>query len=302
MRTSFTAMGTTVTIRIVVRSRRAAAGAALLRRAEDRVNELETRWSRFIPSSEISALNRARGVPTAVSTDTRLLVSRAIRAWNLTEGRFDPAVHDSVVALGYDVSFEHLAGRRAMTPSIVPSPGCAHIVVDDRDGTVTLPADGGFDPGGIGKGLAADLVARELCAAGADGACVEIGGDVRVTGSGPEDRGWVVQIEHPLPGRAPAANVWLEDGGVASSSSVKRRWHSGDGPRHHLVEPASGHPAQGALGATAIARSAWIAEALATATCVDPASDDISASGACGFVFSDGGRVRTVGDVARFVA
>ena len=37
--------------------------------------------------------------------------------------------------------------------------GADGIEVDDDEGTVRLPFDVAFDPGGIGKGLAADLVA-----------------------------------------------------------------------------------------------------------------------------------------------
>ena len=54
----------------------------------------------------------------------------------------------------------------------------------DRDhNTVALPAGVQLDLGGIGKGLAADLVASGLVERGALGACVALGGDVRVAGS-----------------------------------------------------------------------------------------------------------------------
>ena len=60
-----------------------------------------------------------------------------------------------------------------------------------------LPAGSGFDPGGIGKGLAADIVSAELLAAGARGACVNLGGDLRVTGEAPGGGTWTVAVEHP---------------------------------------------------------------------------------------------------------
>ena len=44
---------------------------------------------------------------------------------------------------------------------------------------VALPVGTGFDPGGIGKGLAADIVVDELVAEGAAGMCINLGGDVR---------------------------------------------------------------------------------------------------------------------------
>ena len=84
-------------------------------------------------------------------------------------------------------------GRRFATldrPVAAPAPvrrhgGATDIDVDPDDRIVTLPAGARFDPGGIGKGLAADLVADELRSFGAAGVCVNVGGDLRVAGAAP---------------------------------------------------------------------------------------------------------------------
>src|SRR2546428_658254 len=76
----------------------------------------------------------------------------------------------------------------------------AHVIVLGpviRAGAVRLPVGTGFDPGGIGKGLAADSVVDELRADGAAGVCVNIGGDVRVEGDSPSGEAWTVAVEHP---------------------------------------------------------------------------------------------------------
>jgi thiamine biosynthesis lipoprotein len=65
------------------------------------------------------------------------------------------------------------------------SVGCAAITIDRQASEVTLPSDVGFDPGGIGKGLAADIVARELMDADAWGVMVSLGGDLAVKGLPP---------------------------------------------------------------------------------------------------------------------
>ena len=84
--------------------------------------------------------------------------------------------------------------------------GCTDIEIDGRE--VRLPAGTGFDSGGIGKGLAADLVAVEVMAAGADGVCVNLGGDLRVLGTS-SDGSWTVAVEHPS-SQEPIAHVGLE--------------------------------------------------------------------------------------------
>ena len=136
----------------------------LAERGRERIDQLERRWSRFVPGSEISRLNIHAGRRLVVSDDTVLLVRRAIEAWRLTGGTFDPTVLGDVVRAGYDRPLDEL-------PDDAPArwspflPGCTDIRIDGNE--VTFPAGIGFDPGGIGKGLAADLVAAELRAAGA---------------------------------------------------------------------------------------------------------------------------------------
>ena len=85
----------------------------------------------------------------------------------------------------------------------------------------------GFDPGGIGKGFAADLVLDELLAEGAGGACVNLGGDVRVGGLGPDGGDWTVTVEDPRdPAGPPLVTLLLADGAVATSSRCRRRWRA----------------------------------------------------------------------------
>ena len=107
------AMGSDVHL-VVVGGAPGLADAAL-----DRLEELEARWSRFRDSSEVSELTRRAGGPVAVSDDTMLLVRRALQAWWLTGGAFDPTVLGDVVRAGYDRTFEDLrswAGRGAEQP------------------------------------------------------------------------------------------------------------------------------------------------------------------------------------------
>ena len=58
-----------------------------------------------------------------------------------------------------------------------------------------MPEGIGLDPGGIGKGLAADLAVRELRAAGTGGVLVALGGDIACAGRAPDPAGWLVDIE-----------------------------------------------------------------------------------------------------------
>lgn len=275
----------------------------LLDRAERRLAELEGRWSRFRADSEVSRLNAAAGRTLEVSADTALLVQRAREAWRLTDGAFDPLLLRALERLGYDRSFELVeAGRPAS--GVAPSPASSApgrptpsrpspvkaIAIGDH--TVQLPAGVAFDPGGIGKGLAADLVATELLARGARGALVEVGGDLRAIGRAPQSSGWGVEVEDHT--GAAIGLLALVAGGVATTTSARRRWRQpahGDDPgtRHHLVDPATGKSAAGPVrSVTVVAGEAWLAEVLATATFLRGPMSWLHEHGATGLV--------TVGD------
>jgi FAD:protein FMN transferase len=282
---------------------------------QTRLAELEARWTRFDPASDISrlnALNAVNAVPLIVAPETFALVELAIEGWRLTGGRFDPTVLPAVMAAGYDRSFERVrtGGGNPPTPSVralEPAPGCAGVATDPIVGSVRLGAGIAFDPGGIGKGLAADLVAQELLDAGARGVCVNVGGDVRVAGDAPGSAGWLVEAEHPIAGHAPLGRVRLRSGSVASSWRTKRTWDAPDGTsRHHLFDPATGAPAStGLAGVCVIAGPAWLAEVLAKGAFVSGLVDGcdlLSAHDAAGWLVDDDGGVHPVGQLERFAA
>ena len=235
-----------------------------------RVAELEDRWSRFLPDSELNLVNRAAGSGAVViSADTFGLIERCLLAWRRTGGLFDPTVAAALVHAGYDRTFGELRGGTHGAPGTSdPVRGCRGIVLDGRHRTVDVPAGVALDPGGIGKGLAADIVVAELAEAGAHGAMVSLGGDVRVWGAPPEGRFWTVEVEHPAEPVA-LGSIRLCDGAVTTSSVSYRRWDGPDGPRHHVIDPRTASPARTDLVQASVAAGrGWWAEALSTAALV----------------------------------
>lgn len=273
--------------------------------AQDRIDQLERRWSRFIDDSEVCELNRRAGQAVPVSDDTVLLVRRAVEAWHVSGGAFDPTLLAALTAAGYDRSFELLAPRAAtLEPPLSISPGSNPDEIVVGEGSVQLPEGCGFDPGGIGKGLAADLVCQEILRDGADGVCVNLGGDVRVAGAGPDGGTWTVAVEHPR-GPDPIALVGLTDGAVATSTTLRRTWTVGDEVRHHVIDPHTGWPSNTDLAlATVIAGEAWMAEVLAKAVLLAGSAhpfDIVGGTGAQALAVDRDGRVSATGGFADFL-
>jgi thiamine biosynthesis lipoprotein len=259
---------------IAVAAGRGRAIDAAVERAVRRLHELELRWSRFIADSELSRVNRRAGHPVAVSNDTITLVEAMVHGWHATDGSFDPTLLVALVELGYAQSRSD-AERRTSLPAGVARRGSPdEIIVDREAGTVRLPLRTTIDPGGIGKGLAADLVVADLLAAGAEGALVEIGGDLRLAGRPPHDAGWCVEVATG----GPLRTVVVADGGVATSTSRLRSWRAGTERHHHLIDPATlRSSASDAVSCTVIAGTASWAEVFTKVAFTTSASTAIAA-------------------------
>lgn len=267
----FEAMGTEV--HLVLIGPGASEATSLLDDAETLIRRSERRWSRFIVSSEVSQLNRTAGHLTVVSEETFDLLEISIQAWSATNGAFDPTVGAAVLRSGYDGDFDLLGLPRLPTEGtsgehVGPTQRrtdrnlTGEIQLHRTTLSVQLPPETILDFGGIAKGYVADLTAELLTAAGVDGCCVNIGGDVRVAGIGPDDGGW--NIEVICAGAEENRVLRLSSGAVCTSSKTKRRWLTPNGPAHHLIDPTTGGSrTDGPQTVAAVAATATSAEVIA---------------------------------------
>jgi thiamine biosynthesis lipoprotein len=268
-----TAMGSTAELMIVGRN-----GPALVEWAVDRLEQLEASWSRFRPESELRNLDGRAAAGVAASPDLVDAVGRALSLWYVTDGRFDPTVRSALEALGYDRTFRDVSpnGPALMEPS-TPVPGCDGVRVDRESSTVSVPDGVTLDLGGIGKGLAADLLATGLVERGAEGACVGLGGDVRVAGTAAGgDPDWWIRIEDPLDESRTLAIRRLTDEAIVTCTTRFRRWTRGGRLLHHIIDPATGSSAdRGVTAVVAQADEAWWAEGVAKAALVAGVPDGL---------------------------
>ena len=232
LRHAFAAMGTEVELMLEADDR------SLLTEVETEFRRLETVLSRFRPDSELSQLNEAgegHDPPELLE-----VVELAIQARATSGGRFDPTVHDAVVAAGYDRSFELLDDRpgEPTTPARVGG----SVTIDRSTGHVALEAGYRLDLGGIAKGWAADRALAVLSQAGP--ALVNAGGDVAAAG-----RVWPIAVE----AAGGAITLGLEEGGLATSGRDRRTWVRDGEARHHLIDPATGVPAEGDVRTVTVA-------------------------------------------------
>lgn len=227
-----------------------------LQRAERWLAAYENRYSRFRLLSELSRLNAAAGRPVRVSPGLLQLVELSLRLAHRSGGLFDPTVLRDLEASGYDRSFELIAPSSRGDRRRV-SKGWHDILIDHEARTVTLPDGVGIDLGGIGKGWAVDRMASILGAP----CLVNGGGDVFAGGRPPGEPAWRVGIADPFRPEQDLTVLSMSDRGVATSSTVKRRWRAGDAVLHHLIDPRTGRPSTSdAVQVTVVTSSAALAD------------------------------------------
>ena len=237
-RRTFRAMGTDIELLVDAED---AAGA--LHAAEAEFHRLEAILSRFLPESELSRLNEAGAADAG--PELVALTSLSLAARELTSGRFDPTVHDAVVAAGYDRTFDEVA---ADGPEARPAACGGRVTVTGS--RIELEPGVRLDFGGIGKGWAADRAAELLSAAGP--CLVNAGGDIAVRGGA-----WPVGVQTATG----SLTVELTTGGLATSGRDRRVWQRGGRELHHLIDPETGTSAESdLLRATVVAGDAVSAE------------------------------------------
>ncbi len=236
--------------------------------AEAIVRDLHDRLTRFEKDSELCRLNDD---PRTSVPASRLMIRFAElvrRAGEQTGGLVDATLLDQVERAGYVESIDPDAGLPAPKMSSRPAPAepaagnWSDVSVDQAMSCVVRPKGLRLDSGGLGKGLAADLVAERL--EGFDTWGVVCAGDLRFGGRTGAPRR--IDISSPDGTGRVIAEFTAPAGAVATSGVTRRSWESDSGRSHHLIDPRTGEPARtGLLQVTAVAPTAAEAEIRAKA-------------------------------------
>ncbi|HEX8940569.1 MAG TPA: FAD:protein FMN transferase [Candidatus Limnocylindrales bacterium] len=273
---SWRAIGTSVHVLVTAQPDLEPAARAVARVLDD----VDLAYSRFRPDSELRRLDVRPGRPAVVSPLLGLAVGTALRAARLTGGAVDPTVGRAMRLAGYDLDFASLARVGGqLEVRLEPVPGWQAVRFDPRTRELSMAEGVELDLGSTGKALAADLAAEAALiaidgerAAAAEpltpdggalpepGVLVSLGGDIAMAGTAPEG-GWRILAaeDSDTPPDAPGEVIALAHGAVATSSTTVRRWERGDVHLHHLLDPATGRPAE----------SPWRTVSVVAVTCVD---------------------------------
>lgn len=250
-------MGTDVTVSLVCLAE--AQAEAIATGVFSAVHEYELRFSRFLPESELSKLNRERS--RMVSNEFAGVLTRCRELYTLTDGGFNPLVQ--VARLGYTKTFSSLKHTSATADATKYDTDLTALTVDTSTNRVTLAPTQALDFGGILKGYLAERLADRVGKEHPEcqGVIINIGGDIASRGVDAVHEPFMFLLYDPVGDKE--IPVALRDASLATSGAYQRRWQSDLGEKHHIVDSvARDNPQSGLVAVSILHQSGSLTEAL----------------------------------------
>lgn len=233
-------------------------------KAIQEINRLEELFSRTRANSEISQLN-INGTCT-LSPDTLSVLTTALAWHEKTCGTFDITVAPVSSAWGFGEKNEHHIPSQTEINALLPLVDCSAITI--QDSLCTL--DKGqmeIDLGGIAKGYAAGRAEQILRESGVESALLDLGGNITVIGSKPDGSAWQIAVQDPQNSNAIVGILSLRDCSAITSGGYQRFFVQDGTTYHHIIDPATGYPANsGLLSTTVVCTDPALGDLLSTAT------------------------------------
>jgi thiamine biosynthesis lipoprotein len=220
---------------------------------------IEHKFSRYLDTGVVYAINHSDGTRVDVDGETSRLLQYAGQCFQLSEGRFD--VTSGVLRRAWTFDGREVTPDHALIEKLRAQVGWNRVEFDGD--SIRLERGMEIDLGGIGKEYAADRVADVLAAETSRGVMVNLGGDIRATRDG--NQTWTIGIEDPGHEKTALGQLQLASGGVATSGDARRFCYVNGVRLGHILDPRTGWPVAGApRSVTVVADTCTAAGFLAT--------------------------------------
>jgi len=225
------------------------------------ISALENVLSVTKEESSVARLNRGEAVTP--SEDLRILLEKSIALSERTDGCLDPTIYPLVKLWGFTTG-EYRVPEETEVQNALKIIGSQYISFEND--MISLKNGTQLDFGAVAKGYAAEVCAKMIREAGCSG-ILTLGGNIQTVGEKPDGSDWRVGITDPEQPDESIAALSLQGSHAVVTSGGYQRYFEENGVRYsHIIDPATGYPAQTGLSSvTIVADSGFLADGLSTA-------------------------------------
>lgn len=235
---------------------------AVLDEAEALIHQLEAQVSVTREGSELYSLNHT-GSGT-VTGHAKELLGRAMALCSRTDGALDISIYPVVRTWGFTTGEYHVPDADTLA-SLLSHVDYTKIDFDAGSGAVTLPPEMEIDLGSVTKGYLSSCLMELFREKGISSALVNLGGNVQALGTKPDGSHWRVAVQDPK-NDSYLGVLSIADQAVITSGGYERYFEEDGKTYWHILDPATGCPAQkGLISVTIVGTDGTTCDALSTA-------------------------------------
>ena len=252
------ALDTAITLKVYGSKR-----VEVLKKLEDKINELDDMLSTGKETSEVSRLNRSG--EAVLSPTMANLIKRSKAIYNKTDGLFDITIYPLMELWGFSTKNYKVPSGKEIAEKL-KLVGFDKIDFNEETRKISFKNKGmEIDFGGIGKGYITDELVKILTDEKVESAIINLGGNVFGFRKKPDGSLWNVAIRDPNEPENYMAAVKIEDCAVITSGGYERYFEEGGKIYHHILNPKTGKPSDSDLKSVSIvSKDGTLADALST--------------------------------------
>ena len=235
----------------------------VLKKLEDKINELDDMLSTGKETSEVSRLNRSG--EAVLSPTVANLVKRSLDIYKKTDGLFDITIYPLMELWGFPTKNYRVPSEKEIEEKL-KLVGSDKIDFNEETRKISFKNKGmEIDFGGIGKGYITDELVKILTDEKVESAIINLGGNVFGFRKKPDGSLWNIAIRDPNEPDKYMAAIRLEDSAVITSGGYERYFEENGIIYHHILDPRTGKPSESGLKSVSIiSKDGTLADALST--------------------------------------
>lgn len=231
--------------------------------AKKRINQLDGMLSTGKKESEVSKLNSEKTL--TLSEDVGNIMERSLEIYKSTKGVFNPAIYPVMQAWGFDTKKYKVPSKENLQATL-KNTDASKIKYNKSSRVATFENKKmEIDFGGIAKGYTSAAVMMIFKDCGVTSGLVSLGGNVQALGSKVDGSSWKVAIQNPDSEENYLGVLNIKNKAVITSGGYERYFEKNGKVYHHIIDPATGYPANAGLkSVTIVSEDGTLADGLST--------------------------------------